>query len=196
MYRWPECRLPAFLRTTYLDTQVSGLCSDHTHHTMTRPSGFKAMHGIDRVLSRSMTRQDRVRSFGCRLTLQCSHRFLTELCTFMPLICCCTIAMAAAGLVIAGLHACVGARALWEMDRTVDCCRHNVGTRRVAGLVRRDSALSDEMSEADIFSQARDVRCPFLLIVARGLLRCSVESGKRDTAKPGLTKVGHHERHN
>ncbi len=92
------------------------------------------------------------------LTLQCSHRFLTELCTFIPLACCCAhvTGIVAAGLTIAGLCARVGARAHWEMDRTVGCRGLGVGRMREIGLVRRDSALNDEMSEADMSSYGCD----------------------------------------
>lgn len=66
--------------------------------------------------------------------------------------CCCasTAGSVVVGLVIAGRCACAGARALWEMDRSAGCRR---ASTREAGLARRDSALSDEMSEVDIFSR-------------------------------------------
>lgn len=67
---------------------------------------------------------------SCRVlsthTLQCSHRFLTELCTFMPRICCCVDVIV------------VAARARENGDRTDD----GVAANRARG----DSARAESVS--------------------------------------------------
>lgn len=104
-----------------------------------------------------------------KLTLQCSHRFLTELCTFIPLVCCCCIATFKADKAVVGLAASLGDRAACEMARAG--CFRAPPTRicRVAGAAlgaARDNArkadvrIDDDDDEAAILSVSVSLPLP------------------------------------
>src|SRR5438309_908960 len=84
---------------------------------------------------------------GYLLTLQCSHRFLIALCTFIPLVCCCTATVTdpAVELVTA-----IGARATrgWKSAPTA--------RRGASAIVRRDSVVKRD-AILDLWRTARGV---------------------------------------
>lgn len=117
-------------------------------------------------------------------TLQYSHRFFTELCTFMPRICWCwcvaspVAAVAAeeqhnAGTAAVGLAATPGVKAACERARTDCCCcccrRALISIRRVTGTgafetTERDSARKADERRVEVLDvEAAIFRLPFFL---------------------------------
>ncbi len=86
--------------------------------------------------------------------MQCSHRFFTELCTFIPLVCCQQRAAAAArpgttpeaheaaivGRATVAVANLGGARVAWEMPRIGCCCgRRCRAPRRIRRVAVADA---------------------------------------------------------
>jgi hypothetical protein len=97
---------------------------------------------------------------GFLLTLQCSHRFLIALCTFIPLVCCCT---ATATDPAVELVTAIGARATrgWKSAPTA--------RRGASAIVRRDSVVKRD-AILDLWRTAHGVELGTRKRVYRGLV--------------------------
>lgn len=100
-----------------------------------------------------------------RTTLQCSHLFFTELCTFIPLVCC--SAPPTAGLAIQPIQAEIG----------LAVARLPLTTLAVAGAERRSPAVRESVRSREAILSDR-ARCAGLF--------CSPETerARKETKKP------------